>query len=233
MNTSSLISDAFAIYSMAYSKIGVIGVKVVDKDKSPEQPKVINQLIEATMLFSVIERSIILNEDGDAILWVRGDVSVINNLLLKLKRVCGLYDYAVFSTPLTDIVLNIGGGGSSECCPVLTNVDTDADPIILDLDDNVEVLLLGGGITERKTWQIDNAGRATKFYFSFTISGSIVDDSHDQTMPANVTMSDARIVPGSSPLVWRPVETGEYQAVATSYNNGATWKLEISQGVFT
>lgn len=111
-NLSSLISDAFTIYSESYAKIGELGSKVVDLNGSPSQPKKINQLIACTRLYRVIAPSIILNDAGDAIEWIVGDVATINNLLLRLKRCVGLYDVPAFPTPLTDFVFNLGSGGA-------------------------------------------------------------------------------------------------------------------------
>jgi hypothetical protein len=108
---SSLISDAFTIYSSAYSKIAEIGVEVVDLEGSPRQPRKINQLIESTNLYYTISPSIELNDDGDEIIGVNGDVATINNLLLKLKRAVGLYKLPAFPTPLTSFSFNLSDGG--------------------------------------------------------------------------------------------------------------------------
>jgi hypothetical protein len=278
-NLSSLIPDAFDIYSGSYIAIGQLGVRVVDLAGKPRQPKMINRLIEATMLYSVVSPSITLNEDGTAISGIIGDVAVINNLLLKLKRSVGLYDLAIFPTPLTDIIIALGGGGGGGAGGdetyltvvteaglsqsrrlilggdaileladggaggnmVLTanildvaSVDTTVSPIVLNMNSLKERLFLGSAnIASIKTWSFSNVTNAKRFYFTFVISGTILGASHDQTMPANVKMSDARIVPLSSPKKWRPIDTGEYEAVATTYDNGVTWKLTISNDVFS
>lgn len=119
-NLSALLSDAFTIYSEAYSKIGELGVKVADLVGSPSQPKKINQLIECTRLFRVISPSIVLNGGGTAIVGVVGSIATINNLLLKLKRCVGLYDVPVFPTPLTVFVFNMGSGGANPDATYIT-----------------------------------------------------------------------------------------------------------------
>jgi hypothetical protein len=108
---SSLISDAFTIYSSAYAKIAEIGVEVVDLEGSPRQPRKINQLVESTNLYYTISPSIQLNDDGDEIIGVNGDVATVNNLLLKLKRAVGLYKLPAFPTPLTSFNFDFSDGG--------------------------------------------------------------------------------------------------------------------------
>src|SRR6185503_20616650 len=112
-NLSSLISDAFTIYSESYRKIGQIGVRVVELDKAPSQPRRWNELVYATRLFRNISPSITLNGGGTAIAGVVGDIETMNNLLLKLKRAVKLYDVPVFPTPLTEFVFNLGSGGGA------------------------------------------------------------------------------------------------------------------------
>lgn len=113
-NLSLLVSDAFEIYSESYAKIGRIGRKIVDLDGAAAQPKLWNELVYATRLFRVIEPSIILNSGGTAIEEVVGEISLINNLLLKLKRACKLYSENLFGTPLTGYEFVIGDGGNSD-----------------------------------------------------------------------------------------------------------------------
>lgn len=230
MNTSKLISDGFVIFSQAYSKIGTLAVEVVDLTGKPRQPKKINQLIECAFLFSLIESSIILNDDGDAIAWVHGDVEVINNLLLKLKRACRLYDYNVFVTPLTSIVFSnscdCDGGGE---CDDVEQVDTTGATITLPMGVECAKLFLGSAdIDGGRVWSITGGSEAKEFTFNFTITGlaAMGDSTHDQTLPSTIKMADARIVPGS-PKKWRPYENGEYEARARTYNNGASWIMEI------
>lgn len=113
-NLSSLISDAFTIYSEAYLKIGRIGLKVVELKGSPLQPKLWAELVYATRLYRVIEPSIVLNGGGTAIIGVVGDIDTINNLLLKLKRAVKLYNGIAFPTPLTEFVFAFGSGGDTD-----------------------------------------------------------------------------------------------------------------------
>jgi hypothetical protein len=139
-NLSSLLSDAFTIYSESYSKIGQIGARVADLVGSPAQPKKINQLIESTRLFRVVSPSITLNGAGTAIVGVVGDVATVNNLLLKLKRCVGLYDVPVFPTPLTEFVFNLGSGGSD---PDATYITVSAEGLL----PNSRRLAAGPGVT--------------------------------------------------------------------------------------
>lgn len=126
-NLSGLISDAFTIYSEAYSKIGTMGVRVVDLDKSPLQPKLWAELVYATRLYRVISPSIVLNDDGDAIIAVYGDISTMNNLLLKLKRAVRLYDSPVFPTPLTEFVFNLADTGGADADATYLTVVTEGN----------------------------------------------------------------------------------------------------------
>jgi hypothetical protein len=231
-NLSALITDAFAIYSEAYIKIGQLGSKVVDLNGQPRQPAKIKQLIESTMLYKIVSDSINLNDAGTAIEGVIGQVATMNNLLLQLKRSIGLNSIPLFPTPLT-VFTEIGGGapgGSS----VLESVDASEDPLVFDFGNNSSdvYFLADGPIDEAKTWSIINFIGARRAYFNFSVAGIIEDASHDQTMPSNVKMNDARVI-STGPNVWRPMEEGEYQAVFTSYDSGLTWKLEISGDVFT
>lgn len=238
MDVSKLLSNAFTIYSMAYSKIGQMGVDVVDLAGKPRQPKKWKQLVEATRLFRVIEPSIVLNDNGDAITWVHGDVEVINNLLLKLKQKCDLFDNNVFATPLTTLVIEqscqCDGGSGEGGCPDVEQVDTSGESITLDLDGECKKLFRGlADIDEAKVWVIEGDSGATEFLFVFGITGLTPGDStHDQTMPSNVKMSDARVV-SSSPKKWRPYANGEYLARATTFDGGLNWRLEISNDVYT
>jgi hypothetical protein len=229
-NLSALITDAFDIYSEAYVKIAELGSQIVDLDGQPRQPKKINQLIEATMLYSVVADSINLNDAGTAIEGITGDIATMNNLLLKLKRSVGLNSLPQFPTPLT--VFSFDGSCECECdggCPDISQIDTTSvdDQIELDMAEECEVLFLGSSpITEAKTWVISNDSEAKKLKFNFEISGAQAGASHDQTMPSNVKMSDGKIV-SSGPNVWRPYEEGEYEAEATTYNNGQSWVMKI------
>lgn len=232
-NISALITDAFDIYSEAYVKIAELGSQIVDLDGQPRQPKKINQLIEATMLYSVVSDSINLNDAGTAIEGITGDIAIMNNLLLKLKRSVGLNSLPQFPTPLTQFTFN----GSCDCdgdgggCVDVDQVDTTVSTLEFDLDEACKKAFLGtADITGAKTWSFLNTGGDNafkQFLFSFVIDDTLAGSSHDQTMPSSVKMSDARVV-SNSPNVWRPYEAGEYQAKATTYNNGLTWKLEIS-----
>ncbi len=124
-NLSALISDAFTVFSESYVKIGQLGLEVARLVGSPRQPRKINQLVYATRLFRNIETSIILNGGGTAIVGVYGEVSLINDLLLKLKRAVGLYEVPVFPTPLTDIVINLGSGGGADSDATFVTVSTE------------------------------------------------------------------------------------------------------------
>lgn len=232
-NLSALITDAFDIYSEAYVKIAELGSQIADLDGKPRQAKKYNQLIEATRLYRVVSNSINLNAGGTAIEGITGDVQTMNNLLLKLKRSVGLNSLPQFPTPLTTFTFD----GSCECsgssgCPSVDSVDTTGALLTFDFEEECRKLFLGSAdITSVKTWvfskSAENTEAALEFKFSFVIDGLTPGDStHDQTMPATVKMSDGRVVPGTRK--WRPYEDGEYLAKATSFNNGTSWKLEIS-----
>lgn len=271
---AALITDAFTIYSEAYVKIGQWGKRVVALNKKPGQPKLWNDLVYATRLFRVIEPSIIRNGGGTAIIGIIGEISLINNLLLKLKRATRLYDLAAFPTPLTSIVFTLGAGGGADADAtfvtvgiegllansrraaagsgisltdggaqgtlLFTNtnaidavqVDTSINPV-LNINSLLERFFYGSvAITSTKTWSLSNAGNARRISGEFTISGLTPGDStHDQTWPANFTMSDARWEQNGAKK-WTPIDNGLYEFSAQT-NNGVTWRLEISQGVYT
>jgi len=124
---SSLITDAFTIYSEAYVKIGEWGGRVVDLDKKPGQPRLWKELVYATRLLRVIEPSLVLNGGGTAIIGVVGEISLINNLLLKLKRATKLFDLPAFPTPLTDIVINLGSGGGADADATYVTISTEGN----------------------------------------------------------------------------------------------------------
>lgn len=163
-NLSSLISDAFTIFSEAYSKIGELGVEVVDLAGSPRQPKKINQLIECTRLYRVIEPSIILNGGGTAIVGVYGSINIINNLLLKLKRCAGLYDLPVFPTPLTDFVFNLGSGGADPDSTFITVITEAGLPQSRRLANGTGILVTDNGA--QGTIQIDNTDSLSQLQYA-------------------------------------------------------------------
>lgn len=124
-NISPLIHDAFTVYAESYRKIGQLGFEIAGEDGSPLQPAKMQQLTYATRLFRVIEPSVILNGNGTAIVGIVGEVSTINNLLLKLKRVLKLFTVPVFPTPLTNIVINLGSGGGADADATYITVVTE------------------------------------------------------------------------------------------------------------
>lgn len=271
-NLSTLLSDAFTIYSESYVKIGQLGVKVVDLENSPAQPKKTDQLIACTRLYRIIGESIILNDAGTAIKWIVGDVAIINNLLLKLKLCCGLYSLPAFPTPLTEFVFNFGtgSGGATTSATYITvdqevdltqsrrlilggdgilsltdggalgnlslvanlldiaAIDTSVNPMVINMNSYKERLFKGNAnITTTRTWSVSNTTNARRFQFLFTISGLTSGGStHDQTMPSEFSMSDARWT--TSTKKWRPIDNGVYQAIGTTYD-GVNWTLVISE----
>lgn len=268
-NLSSLISDAFMIYSEAYLKIGRIGLKVVELKGSPLQPKLWNELVYATRLYRVIEPSIVLNGGGTAIIAVVGDIATMNNLLLKLKRAVKLYTENVFPTPLTEFVFISGSGGDSDASYItavleggLANsrratagtgislidggpqgnmqinntaaltalqVDTSGSTPSLNMASLIERLFYGSvNITGLKTWSIANGTNARRFQLNFVISGLTPGGStHDQTFPATFKSSDGRWLSGQR---WRPIEDGEYEASASTYD-GVNWIISFGDKI--
>lgn len=168
-NLSSLLSDAFTIYSEAYAKIGRMGLKVAELENKPAQPRLWNELVYATRLYRVIEPSIILNDAGDAIVGVVGDVSLINNLLLKLKRSTKIFTENVFPTPLTEFVFNLGGDGGA---------DADASYITAELEGTVansRKAAAGTGISltdngPQGTFVINNTSALSSLQFDATVN---------------------------------------------------------------
>jgi hypothetical protein len=270
-NLSALLSDAFTIYSEAYAKIGRIGWKVADLQGSPTQPKLWNELTYATRLFRVIEPSITLNGGGTAIIGVVGDVELINNLLLKLKRACKLYTEDVFPTPLTGYVFVTGTGGGADADAtyitqaiegglpnsrraspgigisltdggpqgnlLITNtaainsvgVSMAASPVNLDLNSLIERWFYGTtNITGTRTFTLSNTASARGFKLNFVISGLTPGGStHDLTFPSSFKSSDGRWLSGQ---VWRPIEDGEYQAEASTFD-GINWIISFSDKI--
>lgn len=99
-----LNKNAFTIISDAYAEMAIIASDAIDAEGSPKQPRLINQLIEVGALYDQIMNHVVLNAAGTAIVAVVGeDVSVINSLILCLKRAAGLNELSLFPTPLTTI----------------------------------------------------------------------------------------------------------------------------------
>jgi hypothetical protein len=108
---NGLIQDAFRILSESYTKIGEFGVAAVDyqKENSPKSPRAVNKLVECVMLYDTIMDHVVLNQAGTAIASVRyQDISVVNDLLLQLKKAVGIYSLPVFPTPLTTYEFSFG-----------------------------------------------------------------------------------------------------------------------------
>ena len=121
-NLSALLANAFTIYSDAYSKIGRVGLKVVQLKGKPAQPKLWKELAYAVSIFSVIEPSIVLNGGGTAIVGIVGDVDVINNLLLRLKRAVKIFPGNEFPTPLTGYTFVTGESGADADASYITAI---------------------------------------------------------------------------------------------------------------
>lgn len=99
-----LNKNAFTIISDSYAEMADIASEAIDAEGSRKQPKLINQLIEVGALYDQIMNHVVLNAAGTAIVAVVGeDVSVINSLILCLKRAAGLNALSQFPTPLTTI----------------------------------------------------------------------------------------------------------------------------------
>jgi hypothetical protein len=167
-NLSSLISDAFTIYSEAYRKIGQIGVRVVELDKAPSQPRRWNELVYATRLFRNISPSITLNGGGTAIIGVVGDIQTINNLLLKLKRAVKLYDVPVFPTPLTEFVINLGSGGADADATYITVITEGGLPQSRRLSQGAGISLTDNGA--QGTYEVGNTAALTSLQFDSSIN---------------------------------------------------------------
>src|SRR5690606_10239962 len=140
---------------------------------------------------------------GTAIEGITGDISVMNNLLLKLKRSVGLNSLPSFPTPLTQIVFTSAcecSGDGEGTCPVVEQLDVTGATFGFNMVDECRKLFLGSAdIDGLRTWTFTAAEEAAEFLFSFVITGLVTmgDATHDQTLPSNVKMSDARVVPGS------------------------------------
>lgn len=113
-NLYQLIPNAFTIYSDAYAKIGEIGFDAVEAsgDNSPKQPVLEDQLIHCASLFYELNNAIVLNDDGDAIVGLNIDASIVNALLLQLREAAGLNTLSAFPTPLTTLDFNTAINGN-------------------------------------------------------------------------------------------------------------------------
>lgn len=167
-NLSSLITDAFTIYSEAYTKIGDLGDKVADLIGSPAQPKKINQLIECTRLYRVVTPSINLNSGGTAIEGIVGDIPTINNLLLKLKRCVKLYDVPVFPTPLTSFVFNLGSGGAGVDATYITVITEGGLPQSRRMAAGPGITLTDNG--PQGTMEVGNSGSLSSLQFDASVN---------------------------------------------------------------
>lgn len=110
-------------------------------------------------------------------------------------------------------------------CITRVTVSTAAGTIPLNMLSKKIVHMIGSApIAAPKTWQVSNNSQGMQLVFKFILSGL-----HIQTMPVDFTMTDARKVPGSSPMQWQPEATGKYQAVATY--DGTEWFIEFSEPI--
>lgn len=110
---SVLIKDAFRILSESYVKISEIATESLDLVNSPAQPEKNDQLIQVSMLYSIVSDVLILNDAGTAIIGTKNQsIPKINSLLLKLKKAAGIYTLPVFATPLTSYEFNFGSNNA-------------------------------------------------------------------------------------------------------------------------
>lgn len=110
-----LIKEALSILQSANTKIAELGVSVVEQygDNSPEYPTTNEQLSQSVQLFDLLLKFIILNEDGDEIIGVRGDNDAdINSLLIQLQEVAELNNLVLPSPIVTIVVTETGSGGA-------------------------------------------------------------------------------------------------------------------------
>lgn len=208
--------DRYATYSTTSLTIGT-GVK--------------NLVVEKDLSYTTGQR-VVIAVDGDPSNRMEG--LVVNyttsngQMSVNIDTVIGTGTHSVWDVN----VAGAGGGGGGSALEV-AEVDTTQSTIELDMEGKGQLMFVGSDdIDGARTWQVLNDGAAKDFKFSFVIDETLDDDSHDQTMPSNFLMADARVVPASSPKVWRPLAPGLYHAKAWSYDNGTTWYLEITD-VFT
>lgn len=110
----------------------------------------------------------------------------------------------------------------------LTSLQIDSSVnLVLDMASLTQRLFFGSvAINGLRSWSLQNAGAARRLQVLFSITGLTPGDStHDQTLWPNTnifTFSGMVPVPG----VWRPIENGEYELIATTYD-GINWRVSI------
>lgn len=93
-----LIKESISILTAANLKIAELGVDLVEKADSPEQPVLAEQLSQSVILFDQLLKFIELNEEGDAIVGTTGsNDDDLNSLLIQLQRVAKLNDLTLTS----------------------------------------------------------------------------------------------------------------------------------------
>lgn len=111
------------------------------------------------------------------------------------------------------------------------SIAMNASPINLDLNSEIERWFYGSTVIEEaRTFTKSNDSVARKLKIDFVISGLTPGAStHDLTFWANTKSSDSRWNPGgAAPLVWRPMENGNYEAEAWTMD-GVNWKIAFSE----
>jgi hypothetical protein len=229
MRLYDLIPDAFRILSASYVRIGELGTELVQRQQgySYKTQKSVNRLIDCTMLFSTIMRHIVLNTAGTAIVQVRyQEVSVINDLILELKKCVGLYTLPIFPTPMTTYNFNFGSSQETESEVGADTVVTSGVSAQLDFDSKkIMVFTADTPITGILTIGYLNDENALRYDFIFNIP----NESVARLVFFNAEMSDPRWEQ-NNPNEWVPGEPGNYRA--TAILSDSVWKIDISQSTY-
>lgn len=138
-----LIKEALSILTGANLKIAELGVELVDKADSPEQPVLAEQLSQSVILFDQLLKFIELNDAGDAIVGTTGSNDEdLNALLIRLQRVAKLNALSLTS-PIVRFSTNDGDvdglpSGATEGDLVYFH---DGEWVILDKGEDGQVLV--------------------------------------------------------------------------------------------
>lgn len=229
-----IIKDAFAILSQGYITIGEYGLNVVnlvqENPPSPKAERAIDKLIAMTMIFESIMDHVVLNDAGTAIVNIRfQDVSVINDLLLQLKKQGGFYSLPAYPTPLTMYIFNISVNPESAEEEIgNAEVDSTADPIVLDFEGKKEmVFTFSDPITDDKAIIYANDQNALKYTAIFDMQ----DGTKELEFESNTKMADSPSRWNPMTKKWNPLgDTGEFKA--TGDLSGSNWFVNISQSYY-
>lgn len=108
-----LIKEALNIIQKSQTRIGELGIEILDAAGSPNQPDLENQLDQAVQRYDLLLKFIEFSDDGESILGTTGDNdSVLNTLLTQMSEILEINELTLPSPIVKITVIESGSGGS-------------------------------------------------------------------------------------------------------------------------